>query len=128
MGFLYAGFYRIIPSFAQWLDKIGYRSYGRYKKQRCFVMERKTVVAVIDSGINMEEQIFLERNIKNYCYKDNGFELTKSSITNTHGAERRYYYMKIRIWKLFPYRFYGKIISVRFFMSLKRLNFVLNLT
>ncbi len=50
-------------------------------------MERKTVVAVIDSGINMEEQIFLERNIKNYCYKDNGFELTKSSITNTHGAE-----------------------------------------
>lgn len=50
-------------------------------------MKRKTVVAVIDSGINMEEQIFLERNIKNYCYKDNGFELTNSTIINTHGAE-----------------------------------------
>lgn len=50
-------------------------------------MKRKTVVAVIDSGINMKEKVFLERHIRNYSYQDNGFELSTSNVINTHGAE-----------------------------------------
>lgn len=50
-------------------------------------MNKKIVVAVIDSGINMKEQIFLDRKIKNYRYREEKFELAISNVLNTHGSE-----------------------------------------
>lgn len=50
-------------------------------------MVKKTVVAVIDSGVDMREQYFKDCKVKNYKLENESFEICCGQVRNTHGEE-----------------------------------------